>query len=49
MKLSPLAQKWKDKYDKKWANADQIKVLLDHNFITQEEYDYIINSEPTRR
>lgn len=45
MKLSPLAQDWKERYEKKWANEDQIKMLLDYNFITQEEYNIIINGE----
>lgn len=49
MILTPLAKEWKERYDKKWANAQQIKTLLDYNFITQEEYDYIINDNDKAR
>ncbi len=45
MTLTPLAQDWKNRYDKKWANAEQIKTLYDYKFITKEEYDYIINGD----
>ena len=42
--ISDFAENWKEKLNKKWATLEQIQLLLEHNFITKDEYDYIVKS-----
>lgn len=43
--MRPFVEEWKDKLRRKWAVESQIKTLLDYEFITQEEYDYILDRD----
>ena len=36
-------EKWKDRYERGWASAEQLQRIVDLQVLTQAEYNLIVN------
>lgn len=39
-------EKWKERYDKRWATAQQLQRLVTLRVLTQAEYELIVSPTP---
>lgn len=36
-------EKWKERYEKRWATKEQLRTLVILGILTQDEYEMIVN------